>query len=269
MKKIVFIFLLMGSAVLAQKQEKRQVIDFEQVKVSQGIHLDYTAGGSTTVAVEVDDEKDMQYVKTEVKNGVLQVYIDMPRGIFNYKMGRVHVKVNHSSLTAAHVSSSAVFTLNNKVKAKQFSITTSSSGKFMADVIQADNLTVTTSSSSKVEGKFEIANSTTIEASSSSKIDMDLKANKVELIVSSSARVEVEGSAKSVDAKASSSAKIDGKDFAIQTLNGKASSSGTMSFTVADEVKGKASSSGKINVYGNARLVETSKSSGGKIEKLN
>lgn len=268
MKKLAFIFLLMGGAVLAQKQEKRQVIDFEEVRVSQAIRLDFTAGETKAVEVEVEDEKDMQYVKTEVKNGVLQVYIEMPKGRFNYKMGRVQVKVSNPTLTGAYVSSSAAFNLNNKVKAKQFNITTSSSGKFTGALIQADNLALATSSSSKLEGKFEVANGTTIDASSSSKINIDLKANKVDISVSSSARVEVDGTAKSVQAKASSSGKIDGKDLAISTLDGKVSSSGTMSFTVSDEVIGKASSSGKISVYGSANLVEVAKSSGGKIEKI-
>lgn len=269
MKKLAFIFLLMGGAVLAQKQEKRQVSDFAEVQVSHGIRVDFTAGETKAVEVEVADEKDMQYIKTEVKNGVLQVYVEMPKKVFNSKVGAVHVKVSNPTLTGAYVSSSAAFNLNNKVKAKQFNITTSSSGKFTGALIQADNLSLAASSSSKLEGKFEIANATAIDASSSSKIDLELKANKVEISVSSSARVEVDGTAKEVSAKASSSGKIDGKDLAIKTLEAKASSSGTMSFTVSDEVRGKASSSGKISFYGAANLVEAAKSSGGKIEKIN
>lgn len=269
MKKLAIIFLLIGSTVLAQKQEKRQVSEFSEVKVSQSIRLDFTTGETKAVEVEVEDEKDLQYVKTEVKNGVLQVYIDMPKGVFNNKMGRVNVKVKNPTLTGAYVSSSAAFTLTNKVKAKQFNLTTSSSGKFTGALVQADNLEITASSSSKIEGKFEVANNTVVDASSSSKIDIDLKANKVETSVSSSARIVMEGTAKTVTAKVSSSAKIDGKELAVKTLEGKASSSGMMSFTVSDEVRGKASSSGKIRVYGTANLVEVTKSSGGKIEKVN
>lgn len=268
MKKLALIFLLVGSTVFAQKQEKRQVGEFSAVKVSQNIHLDFTYGEGKSVEVHVQDEKDMQYVKTEVKGGVLQVYIDTPKGLFNYNMGTVQVQVSNPSLSGAYISSSAKFTANNKVVAKDFKVTVSSSGKFKGDLVQADNLDLTASSSAKVEGKFEVANNATIEASSSAKIDIDLKGNKVDVAVSSSAKVELDGSAKEVTAKASSSGKIDGKDLAIKTLNGKASSSGSMSFTVSDEVIGKASSSGRISVYGSASLVEVSKSSGGKVEKV-
>ncbi|MBB1138832.1 GIN domain-containing protein [Myroides sp. WP-1] len=268
MKKLAIIFLLIGSTVFAQKQEKRQVADFSAVKVSSNIQLDFTYGGSKSVDVEVEDAKDMEYVKTEVKNGVLQVYFETPKGMFNYKRGTVHVQVSNPTLSGAYVSSSAKLNLTNKVVTKDFTATASSSGRLNTQLIQADNLDLSASSSAKIEGKFQVANNTAIEVSSSAKVDVELKANKMDITASSSAKIEVEGTAKAVTAKASSSAKIDGKDMTITTLEGKVSSSGMMSFTVSDEVRGKASSSGKIMVYGSANLVEVTKSSGGKIEKV-
>ncbi|WP_413513411.1 GIN domain-containing protein [Myroides odoratus] len=266
MKKLALVFLLMGSAVFAQKQETRQVQDFSAVQVSQSVQLDFTFGGAKSVEVQVQNEGDLQYVKTEVKNGVLQVYIDKPKGVFNTSINGVQVKVSNPTLTGAYVSSSAKFNVKNKVVAKDFKATASSSGKFEADWIQSDNLTLTASSSSKIEGKFEVANSASIEASSSAKIDLDLKGNKVEVTASSSSKIEMEGTAKDVSATVSSSAQIEGKDWTIHTLNAKASSSASMRLTVTKEVIGKASSSGKISIYGSASLVDVKKSSGGKIE---
>lgn len=268
MKKLALVFLLMGSTVFAQKQEKRQVGDFSAVQVSQSIQLDFTYGGTKSVEVQVQGDEDLQYVKTEVKNGVLQVYLDKPKGVFNNSINGVQVKVSNPTLTGAYVSSSAKFQVKNKVVAKDFKVTVSSSGKFEGDWVQADNLTLTASSSSKVEGKFEVANTTSIEASSSAKIDLDFKGNTVDLTASSSAKIELEGTAKEVNATISSSAKIEGKDLAVKTLSAKASSSGSISLTVSDEVRGKASSSGKISIYGSASLVDVKKSSGGKIEKV-
>ncbi|MGG5506030.1 MULTISPECIES: GIN domain-containing protein [unclassified Myroides] len=268
MKKLAIIFLLIGSTVLAQKQEKRQVADFSAVKVSSSIQLDFTYGGSKSVAVEVEDAKDMEYVKTEVKNGVLQVYFETPKGMINYKRGTVHVQVSNPTLSGAYVSSSANLNLTNNVVTKDFKGKASSSGRLTTQVIQADNLELSASSSAKIEGHFQVANNTAIDVSSSAKVDVELKANKMDIAASSSGKIAVEGIAKTVTAKASSSAKIDGKEMTVKTLEGKASSSGMMSFTVSDEVKGKASSSGKIRVYGSANLVEVTKSSGGKIEKV-
>lgn len=268
MKKLAIIFLLIGSTVFAQKQEKRQVSDFAAIKVSQSIQLDFTYGGSKSVEVHVEDADDMQYVKTEVKNGVLHVFIDTPTGIFKGRINPVHVQVSNPTLSGAYVSSSASLNVQNKILTKDLKITASSSAKFSSNLVQADNLVIEASSSAKVEGKFEIANSTAIDVSSSAKVDLDLKGNKVDLAASSSARIELDGSAKTVEAKVSSSGKIDARDFAVKTLDGKASSSGVMTFTASDEVRGKASSSGKISVYGSASLVEVKKSSGGKIEKI-
>ena len=269
MKKIALVFLLMGSTVFAQKQEKRQVADFSGVQVSQSIQLDFTYGSTKSVEVRVEEEENLKYVKTEVKNGVLHVFIETPKGFFNNQSKRVYVQVSNPTLTGAYVSSSASMNVQNKVVAKDFKVAVSSSGKFNGSLVQADNLDVVASSSAKVEGKFEVANNTSIEVSSSAKVDLDLKGNKVDVAASSSAKLEVDGTAKSVLAKVSSSGKIDGKDFAVKTLEGKASSSGAMSFTVSDKVRGKASSSGKISIYGSASLVEVNKSSGGKIEKVN
>ncbi len=268
MRKIVYLFLLLGTAVMAQKTEKRTVSDFKEVKVSQSINIDFTLGTSKSVEVEVQDPTDMQYVKTEVSNGVLRVYLEFPKKLSKKTMSKVQVTISNPTLEGVKTSSSAKFNLLNQVISKSFYVETSSSSKYTGALVKTDNLKIESSSSSAVAGKFEVTNITAFSASSSSRISMNLKTNKLDGQTSSSSLVDLKGSAKTADISSSSSSKIDGADFIVADLMVTASSSALIKLDVTQSISGKASSSGKITYKNKPTSINVSTSSSGYVGKM-
>ncbi|WP_121964436.1 GIN domain-containing protein [Myroides sp. N17-2] len=275
MKKLVMFFLLVGGSVFAQSKETRQVNDFSSVKSSQAIEVNFTYGGAKNVVVEVEKSENMKDVITEVgSNGELRIYIDQKsnkkwfNGINTKEFGKVTVTISNPTLEGVRLSSSSKFNLLNKAKAKSFDVKVSSSGRYNGELVQADNLSLEASSSADINGKFEVMNNASASASSSADIDITLKAKNASFSASSSADLKVSGSANKVDASASSSGSIKAGSFSVKTLDGKASSSGSMLFNVTDEVNGKASSSGLIKYTGSAKIVDAKTSSSGQVKKV-
>lgn len=275
MKKIVMFFLLVGGSVFAQSKETRQVSDFKSVKASQGIEVNFTYGGAKSVVVEVEKSENMKDVKTETTiTGGLDIFIDQKtnkkwkNGINIRDFGKVVVTINNPSLEEVRLSSSAKFNLLNKAVAKSFDVKTSSSARFRGELVQADNLSIEASSSSKIEGSFEVTKKSSASVSSSASVDISLKTKTGDFGASSSARLSLSGNADSVNASASSSGSIKGSNFTTKTLEGKASSSGSMVFNVTDEVSGRASSSGRVQYTGGAKIVSSNTSSSGQVKNI-
>ncbi|AJH16543.1 GIN domain-containing protein [Myroides profundi] len=275
MKKIVMFFLLVGGSVFAQSKETRQVSDFKSVKASQGIEVNFIYGGAKSVVVEVEKSENMKDVKTETTiTGGLDIFIDQKsnkkwkNGINIRDFGKVVVTINNPSLEEVRLSSSAKFNLLNKVVAKSFDVKTSSSARFRGELVQADNLSIEASSSSKIEGSFEVTKKSSASVSSSASVDISLKTKTGDFGASSSARLSLSGNADSVSASASSSGSIKGSSFTTKTLEGKASSSGSMVFNVTDEVSGRASSSGRVQYTGGAKIVSSNTSSSGQVKNI-
>src|SRR5437867_1087880 len=84
MKKISIIFLLLGFAGVAWAQkiindpnaQKRAVSGFHGVSVSGSIELFLTQGNEESVVVSADETKWRDKVVTEVRNGVLHIYLE-------------------------------------------------------------------------------------------------------------------------------------------------------------------------------------------------
>ncbi|MEK6511555.1 GIN domain-containing protein [Myroides odoratimimus] len=275
MKKIVMFFLLVGGSVFAQSKETRQVSDFKSVKASQGIEVNFTYGGTKSVVVEVEKSENMKDVKTETTiTGGLDIFIDQKsnkkwkNGINIRDFGKVVVTINNPSLEEVRLSSSAKFNLLNKAVAKSFYVKTCSSARFRGELVQADNLSIEASSSSKIEGSFEVTKKSSASVSSSASVDISLKTKTGDFGASSSARLSLSGNADSVNASASSSGSIKGSSFTTKTLEGKASSSGSMVFNVTEEVSGRASSSGRVQYTGGAKIVSSNTSSSGQVKNI-
>ncbi len=270
MKKLVYLFLLLGTGAIAQKTEKREVSDFNAIKVSQSINVDFTYGNNKLIEVEVQEPLDMQYVKTEVVNGILQIYIDVPKTkkLTRKSINEVKVTIINPKLEGVKISSSAKFTLKNQIVSRSFYVETSSSAKYLGALVKTDNLLLNASSSSAIVGKFEVANKTEFSVSSSARIKTDLATNKLEGKASSSSFVVLSGSAKEANITASSSSTIESTDFIVNNLNITASSSSLVKLNVTQSISGKVSSSGKVLYKNKPASVNVSTSSSGVVGKM-
>lgn len=263
MTKIIFTitsFLICVFSV-AQVIENRDVTDFNKLQVSNAIDVLYTVSKTKSIKVETDDKENLKYIKTEVENGTLKLYVDTKDYKNEGKSKRrskgknvswvngvefllLKITVSGPNLEAIRASSSADVTIEN---------TNSST-----------SLDVAVSSSGSVSGNFK-ATVVIIDASSSGDFSGNVTTTSIEIKSSSSSDVNLSGKATTISAKASSSSKCNLKEFTVENAILKASSSAAIVLKVTKSIEAKASSSASINYYGNPSEVKKEESSSGAV----
>lgn len=168
------------------KTETRDVKGFTGVKTSTSIDIYLTQGSSFKVEVEADDNL-ISSIVTEVKDGVLHVYLDRINITWHEKM-IVHVTMKEIDYISA--SSAGDVIGMTKINADDLKIRTSSAGDVKIEV-KAKSLDLSTSSSGDItiSGEAEY-----LEASTSSAGDIkafDLTVKEAEINASSAGDVKI------------------------------------------------------------------------------
>lgn len=251
--------VLMSLIAFSQVSEDRKTGEFSKLKASNGVEVLYTVSNTNSIKVEADDTTKMQYIKTEIENGTLAVYVEVGsknhtsssksgkgRNINGVNFKTLKVYVSGKALTSIKASASANVKIQNLNSANRLDIATSSSGNISGS-FDADNMTVSVSSSGDFKGKVD-AKSITIDASSSGDVSLS-------------------GKAKQLTINASSSSDVDLKNLIAEKADVKANSSADVTINVTQSLDADASSSADINYYGNPADVKADKSSSGSVSK--
>jgi anti-sigma28 factor (negative regulator of flagellin synthesis) len=247
---------LISLIAFSQVSENRTVADFSKLKAATSIQVSYTVSETKSVKVETDDQEKLQFIKTEVENGTLKVFVDAGEGKYkgSNKGNRVNgirfktlkVTISGPSLTAFKASSSADIEIEN--------------------LNTSDDLEIAASSSGSVSGKFK-ANAVSVDVSSSADFKGSLDAKTVTVEVSSSGDAIINGKTDGLQVKVSSSGTCNAKELVAETVEVKASSSADATVFASKSIDAKASSSADISYYGNPSQVIADKSSSGSVNK--
>lgn len=256
--------------------------DFNGISVWQGIEVQAAQSDKYSVVVQTDQAAE-DYLDILVENGVLRikytknvrsqeniqtiVYVTMPeltllnasssskiigKGTFTgtslaanaTSSSKIDIAVNYSSLALKTSSSSAVTVTG---RATICSVSSSSSSKININgAFECDKFTASSSSSSKIT--VENLTATALSASSSS-----------------SSLITLAGESDSGVFSASSSSKIEAKEMELYTAEATASSSSLMNINVSSSLTAKATSSGKIYVFGGPLSIDSTTSSSGVV----
>ena len=223
-------FLLLTTWVVAQDKENRNVSGFTAVKVRSGIDLYLTQGGSEKLTLEMKGF-DSKEIVAEVKNGVLELYVDRSGwGGWNWGNNR-YVK--------AYLS----FKQLNKIIASGGS-----------DVFS--------------EGKVKF-NKLSLDVSGGSDVKMDLDANELNVETSGGSDAILKGTVRTLNAVSSGGSDLKAAD--LQADNCRVSASGGSDAYVRAEKEIAIVSSGGSDVYwsGNGKLIGKQKSGGSDIHRRN
>ena len=254
---ITSIAILFNLAAFCQVSENRTVSDFSKLKASTSVKVFYTVSNEKSIKVETDDNEKLKFIKTEVENGTLKVFVDT--GEVNYKGSRkgnksingmlfktLNVHVSGPSLSSIKASSSADIKFENQNSANKVDVAVSSSGS--------------------ISGKFDCSE-ISIDASSSANFKGQIDAKSVEIETSSSADVNLSGKTVLLKVKSSSSSVCNTDKLIAEDVSATASSSATIDTYASKSLDAKASSSADINYYGNPSQVVADKSSSGSVSK--
>jgi hypothetical protein len=208
-------------------KKSRPVSGFTGLSVSSGIDLYLTQGNAEKLTFDVKgvDEED---VKSEIKNGVLKLYIERSGMNWGFNFGK-----------------------NKYVKAyltfKQLSSLSASGG---ADVFGEGMMS------------FDDLN---VSVAGGSDLTMKLKADDLNVSVSGGADAVLEGSAKTLNASGSGGADLDARKLTASVCSASASGGADVYVKATQELTMKASGGSDIYYYGSAKVLAKSKSGGSDI----
>lgn len=254
---------LISSLLLAQVSENREVSNFSKLQASQGIEVFYTISNTISVNVETDDLELLKYIKTEVENNVLKLYVDSKGYKTKNSKSKVTGKNKTLSINGINFNFLKIIISGPNLE----SIKASSSADIKIENWNTTtNLDIEVSSAASLSGKFECIKAF-VDASSSGAFSGTINATTIEMESSSASNVVLSGKAKEIIINASSSADCNLKQLKVEDAKIKATSSSDVVVTVTKSINAKASSSADISFYGNPLQIEKEESSSGSISK--
>lgn len=232
MKALPFLLILFTANLNTADRDwkkDRAVSGFSGLSVNSGIDVYLTQGGSEKLTFDVKgvDEED---VKSEVRNGVLKLYIDR-RGM-NWNWGR-----------NTYVKAYVTFRQLNDLQA--------SGG---ADVVGQGRLSF---------------NDLNVDAGGGSDVTLALKADKLNASASGGADLKLDGSAQTLNANSSGGSDLDARNLTVAVCNANSSGGSDVYVNATRELSMKASGGSDIYYYGSAKVVAKSESGGSDITHRN
>ncbi len=181
--------------------DMRNLVEFKRVSASTGVNVYLEKGGEANARVEAEDNI-IELVKTEVRGGKLEVYID--RCIRNIKP--VNVYVSFQEIEELNAQSAGRIIGRSVIGGENIKIDASSAGEVEVEVEAIDvTLDADSAGSITVEGK---ADNLYADASSSGRINaFELVSDLVDVSASSAGVAQVHASLK-LKAKATSGGKV-------------------------------------------------------------
>lgn len=203
--------------------DMRNLVEFKRVSASTGVNVYLEKGDEASARVEAEDNI-IELVKTEVRGGKLEVYMD--RCIRNIKPVNVYVSFQEIEELDAQ-----------------------SAGRIIGrSVIEGENIKIDAGSAGEVEVEVE-AIDVTLDAGSAGTITIEGKADNLYADASSSGKINAfELVAEVVDASASSAGVA--QVYASLKLKAKATSGGKVQYTGDAEVDEETSSAGVVRKMG-------------------
>jgi hypothetical protein len=202
--------------------EERNVKNFDSVHLTGSGQLTIVQGNAESLQVEADTEL-MQYIKTEVKNGILVL------GLKNRKWRRIF-----------HFDSPIHYYLTLKDLKR---LRLSGSGAIEADRIKSDKLSITISGS----GDVEIAN---------------LNAKDLDVEISGSGECHLTGKVPHQSVTISGSADYAAGKLISEFVDVTVSGSGDATVWAVEELEIRVSGSGNVDYYGHPRIYQRVSGSG-------
>ena len=209
--------------------EVRKVENFTGVEVSSAISLYLSQGNENALAISVDKEH-MDKIKTEVKNGVLKIYVES--GLWNkwnWSNKKIKAYVTIKTIEKLSASGASSVTITDKLTAGNLKINVNGASNLKGD-IQAQNidlnisgaatatisgttggLTVDARGASNLKASELVASECSAQASGASSIRVNVtkEFSKVEASGASSIRYRGEATVKNFEASGASSIKKD------------------------------------------------------------
>jgi hypothetical protein len=145
-------------------EETREVAYFDEISIAGGLEADVRVGSERSVHVRGDTNL-LEVVRTEVRDGQLQVYADA-----SILSGKVHLQITASALNAVEASGGSEVSVTG-VHATDFAIVASGGSELEIDGA-ADDLHINASGGSEVHARELLSQRVNVIASGGSMLEL-------------------------------------------------------------------------------------------------
>ena len=267
MKRVLLLMIIGLTTTIAfgQKKESRQVSGFTGIDASGVFDITVSKGNTESLTVEADDAV-MPYVRSEVKNGVLRLYIDNNsnklRSINNIKAYVVMKDLDNITLSGA-----CKLTTNDLFSPDKFKSDCSGASVLTLNV-NTGQLSVVMGGASKIVMNANVTGDVDLNISGASKFKGELKSSDVTLDCSGVSSIELTGSAKNLKLDASGISKVDAEDFTVKTANVESSGTSNVTVNVTDALNVNSSGLSSVNYKSSSAKINLISSKMSKVRKL-
>jgi len=259
MKKIFFSVLFAAVAIVVTAQQPKNVVHdpnavirnvsgFTGISVSGGISLYLSQGSSDAVAVSTDNANDTEKVKTEVKDGILKIYVE--NGAWNgwtWKSKRVKAYVTAKTIEKIDVSGSSIINVTDKISSNNLKFDLSGNSIFKGD-LSASSAKVDINGASSFKGSLIINSSLKLEVSGASTMSLS-------------------GSVTTADIDVSGASSFKAYEFSIDNCKAEASGASSLAISVKKELNAEASGASSIKYIGSPEIKKLETSGASSIKK--
>ena len=266
MKRVFLFLVISGLATIAasgQKKETRMVLDFTGINASSVFNITVEKGSTESLVIEADDNV-MPYVRSEVQNGVLYLYLDNSTGLRNIKTLKASIVMKN--LDRVTLSGACRLTTNGFFTPEKFKADCSGASD-MALNLNTNQLNLEASGACKIQIEANITGNADWDLSGAAKISGGLKAENVKFNLSGVCFVELSGSANDLEIYVSGASKIMAENFVVKTATIKSSGAGKITVNVTDVLKVNSSGASSVN-YKGSPSIELNKNQASKVRKI-
>jgi len=267
MKRVIVFLVIAGLTTMftfGQKKEIRSVSDFTGIDASGAFDITVTKGDMESLTIEANDEV-MQYVRSEVKNGVLRLYLEKgaQKKVKNIKPLKASVVMK--DLDKVSLSGACKITANDLFTPESFNGNCAGSSDMTINV-NTGQLNIKASGSSKIRMKANVTGNAKMNVSGSSNIQGELKVNDMTFTSSGSNKVDLTGSATDMVIDVAGSSKFNAGGFIVKTTTIQSSGSCKITINAVDTLKIHSSGSSTIT-YKGSPAIEINSSGSSKVKK--
>ena len=253
MKRVLLFLMIVGlnTTVFSQKSENRSVSGFTGINASNTFDIKVTKGNSEKLTIEADNDV-MQFVRSEVKNGILHLYLDNSAGNIR-DVKTLKATIVMKNLDNVVLSGACKLTANDVFTSDKFKIDCSGVSNLTVNV-NTGQLSIETSGAAKIQIKANVSGNSNLNVSGVSQIKGELKTADMKINSSGASLVELAGSATNIKLDLSGTARINAGNFAVKNANIDSSGASNATVNVFDTLKVNSSGTATVNYKGSPTL---------------
>ena len=266
MKKVLFFVMCAGlTSMIAfgQKKETRTVSGFTGIDASSVFDITVSRGSAESLVIEADDAI-MPQVRSEVRNGVLRLYLDDEKKVKNVKTLKATVVMKN--LEKVSLSGACKFTANDLFTPDRFKGDCSGASNLTLHV-NTGELNIEASGACKIQIKANVTGNAKLDVSGTSKIQGELKAANVKFDSSGVSSVDLTGSATDFKINVSGTANVKTGDFSVKTATVESSGTSKVTLNVSDALNVNSSGASTIE-YKGSPSIQANTGGASKIRKI-